>query len=60
MMGGGGGGRLLKDTSQLWLVVYKVPFPHECVLCLRYATPDGIVLQIKEQYFLACGFVILC
>ena len=25
-------GGLLKDISQLWLIVYKVPFPHDCVL----------------------------
>ena len=32
MIGGGGGGGLHKDLSQLPLILYKVPFPHECVL----------------------------
>lgn len=37
-------GRLLEDISQIWLVLYKVPFPHEYVLEVRQLR---VVLRYK-------------
>ena len=46
-------GRLLKDVSQAWLVLYKVPFPHEYVL------EGGIALQRVVFSYLHFCFSVL-
>ena len=41
---------LLKDVSQLWLIVYKVPFPHE---------DAGWYCVTKGNVFL-CAVLVFC